>query len=575
MMSPLDLRSRLRGALLGACSGDALALGVHWIYNPSKIARLHGRIENFLDPSSSSYHGTRQTGDFSHYGDQLMELLRSLQPGADFSLESFARRWRTMWQDDPGYIDGASKGTLANLEAGQPPHEAASDSNDLAGAARIAPLLVALADRSEDELAEAARSQTAFTHGDPGVAEAAAYFARVSRKLLEGLTLDEALDGAVSAETWEHIDPAAHLADARRDREAEPVAALQERGLTCHLPDTFPSVLFLLVRYPDSLEEALIENTMAGGDSAARGLLVGLVLGAALGESAVPSRWIEGLRARDELLAWFDRHQPAPPSGGSNRIEFVNDQGVTLAARLEWPRDGSSPPRAIAIFAHCFTCSKDLPATSRISRALADRGIAVLRFDFTGLGSSDGDFANTNFSSNVEDLVAASRHLEGTVGKPTLLIGHSLGGAAVVAATRHLPGVRGVVTIGAPSDPSHVSHLFHENLDRIEAHGEAEVDLAGRTFTIRKHFLEDIREQNVLVDLSRYRGSLLILHAPQDEVVSLDHAGHLYSAAKHPKSFVALAGADHLLTRPAEARFAAEMIAAWSGHLVEEPVSPS
>lgn len=243
------------------------------------------------------------------------------------------------------------------------------------------------------------------------------------------------------------------------------------------------------------------------------------------------------------------------------KVEFTGSTGAQLAARLELPE---GDPRAYAVFAHCFTCSKDSRAASRISRALTASGIAVLRFDFTGLGESDGDFANTDFSSNVDDLIAAAAYLEADHRAPTLLIGHSLGGAAVIAAAENLPSVRAVATIGAPSDPGHVTALFASSLDSIVAQGEAEVELAGRRFRIRRSLIDDLAEQPQLERIGRLGRALLVLHSPIDDTVGIDNARQIYEAARHPKSFVALDGADHLLTRGPDATFAAAIIAAWA-----------
>jgi len=243
------------------------------------------------------------------------------------------------------------------------------------------------------------------------------------------------------------------------------------------------------------------------------------------------------------------------------KVEFIGSTGARLAARLEIP---VGEPSAFAVFAHCFTCSKDSRAASRIARALTASGIAVMRFDFTGLGDSDGDFSNTDFSSNVDDLVAAAAYLEAEHRAPTLLIGHSLGGAAVIAAAERVSSVRAVATIGAPSDPSHVTALFSTALHSIVADGEAEVELAGRSFTIRRSLLDDLAEQPQLERIRRLDRALLVLHSPVDDTVAIDNARQIYEAARHPKSFVALDGADHLLTRGADATFAATMIAAWA-----------
>ena len=247
------------------------------------------------------------------------------------------------------------------------------------------------------------------------------------------------------------------------------------------------------------------------------------------------------------------------------KFEFTGHDGSQLAGLLETP-DGT--PRATALFAHCFTCGKDLVSASRIARALVARGFAVMRFDFTGLGSSDGDFANTNFSSNVQDLLAAAAHLEERGRAPTLLVGHSLGGTAVLAAARELAGVRAVATIGAPADARHVAAQFGASVERIESEGQAEVLLAGRPFTIRKQFLDDIA-QTSSETLQHLGAALLVLHSPIDETVSVDEAARIYTAARHPKSFVSLDGSDHLLTRPSDASYVADIVAAWAVRYVE------
>jgi len=255
-------------------------------------------------------------------------------------------------------------------------------------------------------------------------------------------------------------------------------------------------------------------------------------------------------------------------AGGSERVTFPNPSGARLAARLDRP---AAEPRAFALFAHCFTCSKDLFAASRISQALAERGFAILRFDFTGLGASEGEFANTNFSSNLGDVVAAADHLREQYQAPQLLIGHSLGGAAVLAAAQRVPEATAVATIGAPFNPAHVSHLFKEAQAEIEAKGEAEVVLAGRTFTVRKQFLEDLKEQCSAKRIGALRKALLIFHAPLDAIVGIDNAGEIFKAARHPKSFVSLDGADHLLTRRADAVYVAEVLAAWASRYLPAP----
>lgn len=250
----------------------------------------------------------------------------------------------------------------------------------------------------------------------------------------------------------------------------------------------------------------------------------------------------------------------------TERIQFTGEGGHQLAAALELP-DGE--PAAFALFAHCFTCGKDTLAAKRISVALAARGIAVLRFDFTGLGSSEGDFANSTFSSNVADLVRAADHLRATRKAPSILIGHSLGGAAILAAAGTIPEAKAVATIAAPSDPAHVTGLFKEHLDNIRTQGEVEVSLAGRPFRIKREFLDDIVEHQQMKDVTGLHKALLVMHSPVDDTVGIDNATKIFVAAKHPKSFVSLDHADHLLTEPADALYAADVIAAWARRYVD------
>ncbi|MGX1170092.1 uncharacterized OsmC-like protein/fermentation-respiration switch protein FrsA (DUF1100 family) [Bradyrhizobium sp. USDA 372] len=250
----------------------------------------------------------------------------------------------------------------------------------------------------------------------------------------------------------------------------------------------------------------------------------------------------------------------------TERFQFTGEGGHQLAAALELP-DGE--PAAFALFAHCFTCGKDTLAAKRISVALAARGIAVLRFDFTGLGSSEGDFANSTFSSNVADLVRAADHLRGIRKAPSILIGHSLGGAAILAAAGQIPEARAVATIAAPSDPAHVTGLFREHLDDIRAQGEVEVSLAGRPFRIKREFLDDIAEQALMKDATGLHKALLVMHSPVDDTVGIDNATKIFVAARHPKSFVSLDHADHLLTKPADALYAADVIVAWASRYVD------
>ncbi len=251
----------------------------------------------------------------------------------------------------------------------------------------------------------------------------------------------------------------------------------------------------------------------------------------------------------------------------SSTCTFTNRRDEKLSARLEEP-DGTV--HATAVFAHCFTCSKDLKAARRLARALAERGIAVLSFDFAGLGSSEGDFAASTFSSDVDDLVAAAGYLADTLMAPTLLVGHSLGGAAVLTAAARMEGIEAVATIGAPADAGHITDLFADDMDTIREQGEARVELAGRPFTIRADFVDDLAEQRLTDCVAGLDAALLFLHAPMDNQVGIDNARLLFQAARHPKSFVSLADADHLLTDEADARYAAEVIAAWATRYLPE-----
>lgn len=252
----------------------------------------------------------------------------------------------------------------------------------------------------------------------------------------------------------------------------------------------------------------------------------------------------------------------------SERFNFPNTKAEQLAATLDLPL---GKPAAYALFAHCFTCGKDNLAAKRIAERLTINGIAVLRFDFTGLGSSEGEFANTHFSSNVDDLVAAADHLRKMYGAPAILIGHSLGGCAVLAASHRIADARAVVTIAAPYDPSHVTGLFKEHVDKIRAEGEVEVALAGRPFTIKREFLDDVAEKKLNECLASLRKALLVFHSPTDDLVGIENASHIFGAAKHPKSFVSLAGADHLLSKKSDAVYVANVIAAWAERYLDQP----
>src|SRR4051812_34509762 len=250
----------------------------------------------------------------------------------------------------------------------------------------------------------------------------------------------------------------------------------------------------------------------------------------------------------------------------TERFQFTGVGGHQLAASLDLPE---REPLAYALFAHCFTCGKDVLAARRIASTLAARGVAVLRFDFTGLGSSEGDFANSTFSSNVADLVRAADHLRAVRKAPAILIGHSLGGAAILAAAGQIPEAKAVVTIAAPSDPAHVTGLFKHRIEDIRQHGKVEVSLAGRPFQISREFLDDIAEHSLMAHVSNLHKALLVMHAPTDDTVGIENATRIFVAAKHPKSFVSLAGADHLLSERRDTGYVAGGIAAWAERYIE------
>jgi putative redox protein len=249
------------------------------------------------------------------------------------------------------------------------------------------------------------------------------------------------------------------------------------------------------------------------------------------------------------------------------KIKFKNNQGQNLAALLELPNE---KPLGYAIFAHCFTCNKNLTAVRNIGRALTSKGIAVFRFDFTGLGESEGEFEDTNFTSNVDDLIAAADYLKTNYEAPSILIGHSLGGAAVLFATHQIPSIKAVVTIGSPSNPSHVSHLFENSISEINEKGVAKLSIGGRPFKIKEQFLNDIKSQKIENATASLNVPILIFHSPIDTTVGINNALKIYKSAKHPKSFISLDKADHLLSNREDSEFVGLMIAAWSKRYLED-----
>ncbi|NNE66824.1 MAG: OsmC family protein [Pyrinomonadaceae bacterium] len=254
-------------------------------------------------------------------------------------------------------------------------------------------------------------------------------------------------------------------------------------------------------------------------------------------------------------------------------ISFENSDGETLSAVIEMPVD--QKPHSYALFAHCFTCNKNFRAVRSISRALSSAGFGVLSFDFTGLGTSEGEFAETTFSSSVDDLVCAANYLSTNYKAPSLIVGHSLGGSAVILAANVLESIQAVVTIGSPADPEHVKHLFAGGIGEINEAGAATVNIGGRPFTIKKEFVEDVESQNLIDIVGRMRKSFLFMHSPQDRTVGIENAAALYGAAKHPKSFVSLDGADHLLSNADDGIYAGELIASWARRYIQPADIPN
>lgn len=245
----------------------------------------------------------------------------------------------------------------------------------------------------------------------------------------------------------------------------------------------------------------------------------------------------------------------------TKKIEFEGALGESLAAKIDYPEGDHN---ACALFAHCFTCSKNLKAVGNIAKALNSKGVAVFRFDFTGLGDSDGSFEDTNFSSNVDDLIAASQYMQQEMGAPSILIGHSLGGAAVIQAAHKIGSVKAVATIGAPSDPKHVERHFETKREEIEEKGSAIVNLGGRPFRIKKQFLDDLEKTRMDENIAGLNRALMVMHSPVDKTVGIDNAAHIYKTAKHPKSFLSLHEADHLLMKESYSRYVGSIIAEWS-----------
>lgn len=522
---------------------DALSLGSHWIYNQGKIARLYPNgVSQFTDPGSN-YHPNRTAGQLTHYGDQTQWLATSIEKNNGFNLPKWTQDWLAETKTYDGFLDGASKETLAS--EGQSP----SGSNDLAGASRIAPLLDL--DLPLEDLIVAARAQTEFTHGDLAVSDVAEFFVRATRAIETGASFLDAFQAASDTSHSKALNYADALQSAQNIGD-DPLAVSTSLGLTCHLPEAFPLTLYLALRPGASFQSAISENALCGGDTSARAMLLALLFAARDGE--VGASLASGLKGPSTSPATEALTALKP---GANPLQIGH-----LAGILDMPE---GTPVAFAIFAHCFTCGKDFLPGTRVSRGLAAKGIATLRIDFAGLGKSSGKFADSSFLTNVDDLFAAADWLRTHHQAPSLLVGHSLGGAAVLAAAGKIDEIKAVATIGAPAEPQHVQHLFEAAIPEIEKSGEAEVKFAGRSFRIGKKFLDDFQQHQQLETLQKLRNvETLILHSPTDQTVGIENAGLIYSALHHPKSFISLSGADHLLTQPADAQYVVDLISTWS-----------
>ncbi|MFD2256792.1 alpha/beta fold hydrolase [Luteolibacter algae] len=526
-----------------ALVADALSLGPHWVYNQEKLGRIYPEgIHQFTDPQSS-YHPNRRAGELTHFGDQMVLLEKSIQDAGGFDTKAWKSGWLQGMADYDGYIDGATKQTLA-AEGLSP-----SESNDLSGASRLAPIL----DQSISlqEAIDAARAQTGLTHGDLGVSDAAEFFVRAVYQLREGATIYQSFLAAAEEGSYAELDVASHLMTVREVLNDDFLKVSTDIGLTCHLPEAFPLTLFFALREGATFESSISDNGMAGGDTSARAMLLAVLFAARDGD--VGAGFVDGLRG------FGNRGIVVKP--GSNHVDLEGSRG-NLSGVLEMPEES---PIAFALFAHCFTCGKDFMPGAKISRGLAKCGIATLRIDFSGVGKSGGDFRDTSFVTNLDDLKVAGQWLSEHFETPKLLVGHSLGGAAVLAAAGEFSSVKAVATIGAPFDPTHIRNLLGDAVAEIETSGSSEVVLAGRKFTIGKRFIRDLHDHNQEDVLNKLRDTeVLIMHAPSDDTVALENAGKIYSALKHPKSFVSLSGADHLLTNPGDAEYVAGLISHWA-----------
>ena len=539
--------NEIKNYFQAAVVADALSLGSHWVYNQSKIARLYpDGIKAFTDPASS-YHPGKSAGDLTHYGQQVVILAESIEKRGGFQVDGWREDWLASMKNFSGYMDGASRETIASNGI------SASPSNDLAGASRLAPILdlpIPL-----NEKISAARAQAALTHGDADVIDSTEFIVRAVGAIEGGADFSSAFDRAAEEGNYQSLNAKEALAIAR-SQTGDFLAVGASLGLTCHFPEAFPLTLYLALREGADFSSAISENGLAGGDTSARAIALAVLFAAR--DGAVGQDLMAGVNLSYTLQ---EASAPTEYVAGSNPVSLTYD-GKVLAGVLEMPE---GEVQATAIFAHCFTCGKDFLPGARVSRGLASRGIATLRIDFSGLGKSGGKFEDSSFITNLDDLVYAAKWLSEALSAPSLLVGHSLGGAAVLAAAARIDTIKAVSTIGAPADPGHVTHMFEDDLEKIQQEGKAEVQLAGRAFVIGERFISDIANYDQKAVLAGLRGiDVLVMHAPDDDVVGIANAGQIYSALNHPKSFISLAGADHLLTKPEDAEYVADLIRVWA-----------
>lgn len=535
-----------------ALVADALSLGSHWVYNQSKLTRTFPEgIYDLTDPLAQ-YHKGKTAGDFTHYGDQTLWLYTFIQKNKGYSAEQWKEDWVSNMTNYSGYKDSASNETLSGKQSG---------SNDLAGASRIGPLLdLGL---PVDDAVVAARSQTVMTHGDVGVSDAAEYFVRAVYAIKGGSSFGEAFSEAIETGSYAELDVEGALVAARGADAEGHLKVATEMGITCHLPEAFPLALYYAFHHGDNFADCISMNNLAGGDNSARGMLLALLFVARDGD--VGGSHFDNLNLSSASPS-ANLEEDLDLSPGSHHVQVAGPNGV-LSGIIEVPELREGQVLTTAVFAHCFTCGKDFLPEKKVTTALAGHGIATLRIDFSGLGKSAGAFEDSSFLTNLEDIYAAADWLRSNLCAPSLLVGHSLGGAAVLAAASNMEEIQAVATIGAPADPAHVLHLIGD-VTEIEKNGKAEVSLGGRKFTVSKRFLDDIRDYDYVANLNALAGHKLIMHSPTDGVVELKNAGEIYSNLQHPKSFMALADAHHLLTNPGDAEYVAQLISVWADKVI-------